>query len=251
MFAGTSQAELIVDGLYQLSNHPDGGAAPPLYGLRLDGLGGGSSIYTFDFNYSDADRSSAMFLDLQTQVDGNRTIRIFGDLYGGLNSGSAYADPTGGRVGWWTVDFTYRENGRNSGDGGNFDDVLAGYDPTVGQGEQTSNNGALSWNDPNNAEGFAGNGEFELVEYPPTRDYTFRLGDETDGHRGFDGLSGWGWMNHSGLGSPPNYTHQAASDWLFTAELRPVPAPSAFLLGLVGLVSVRVARRKERRNTNA
>ena len=30
--------------------------------------------------------------------------------------------------------------------------------------------------------------------------------------RGFAGISGWGWLNHSGL------PHISASDWLFTAE---------------------------------
>ena len=43
---------IINDGTYQLKNHPDGNAAPPPYGLRLDGLlnGNQGTIYTFDFN---------------------------------------------------------------------------------------------------------------------------------------------------------------------------------------------------------
>jgi hypothetical protein len=36
-------------GTYVLGNHPDGNAAPPHYGLRIDNLFGGVDPFTFDF----------------------------------------------------------------------------------------------------------------------------------------------------------------------------------------------------------
>ncbi len=50
-----------------------------------------------------------------------------------------------------------------------------------------------------------------------------------------------GWMNHDG-GDRSLSNHVAASDWLFTAEL--VPLPSAAGLGLAGLLGVGARRRR-------
>ena len=70
---------------------------------------------------------------------------------------------------------------------------------------------------------------------------TFRLGDEDSdaGHRGFAGISGWGWMNH---GDPE--VHHDYSDWLFTAEKLPVPTPGSLaLMSAGGMLWIRRNRR--------
>ena len=59
-------------GTYAINNHPDGSAASPFYGLRLDGLGGGSDIWTFDFDHTD----SAMFMTFSATE-----LRIFGSSF--------------------------------------------------------------------------------------------------------------------------------------------------------------------------
>ncbi|MGK7897958.1 MAG: Ig-like domain-containing protein, partial [Xenococcus sp. (in: cyanobacteria)] len=65
---------------YQLHNHPDGNAASPFYGLRLDGLltGNADDIVTFDFENAQSD----MRIAIQ-----NNQIRIFGVAYGGADIG--------------------------------------------------------------------------------------------------------------------------------------------------------------------
>ena len=59
MLLASNAAQALPSGTYVLGSHPDGGEAPPTYGLRLDHLFGGSEVYTFDFSHA----SSAMFMD--------------------------------------------------------------------------------------------------------------------------------------------------------------------------------------------
>ena len=82
---------------YKLHSHPDGAAASPYYGLRLDGLlsGNDRDIYTFDFDAAGA----SVFLDYDDTAD---TIHIYGTAYGGKDVGQSYEDPT-----FWEIDFTY------------------------------------------------------------------------------------------------------------------------------------------------
>ena len=82
MAAPMARAVPILPGLYNLNNHPDGGARPPLYGARWDGLftpsaavvaatGSDSTIFTTNFDHP----LSAMFMDYD---DIAGTIHIFG-----------------------------------------------------------------------------------------------------------------------------------------------------------------------------
>ena len=69
--------------------------------------------------------------------------------------------------------------------------------------------------------------------------YSFRLGDENNdlGHRGFSGISGWGWLIHG----PPGSSHVVASDWLFTVgDLVPTPGS----LAIFGIAAGALARRR-------
>lgn len=201
---------IVTNGLYNLHNHPDGNANPPAYGMRLDGLydTSGSDIFTLDF---DDPQSS-----VQMQITDN-SIRIFGSALGGRDVGGSYANDQ--YLGIYTIDFTY-SLGISQVPG---DDDLWVVAPTA------SNSGMVStplgddinlWDKSNGT-------------------FNFRLGDENNdnGHRGHDGISGWGWMNHS----DPD-VHIAATDWLFTATL--VPTPGALALLSAGALCMTSRRRR-------
>ncbi|MGI9014528.1 MAG: hypothetical protein ACR2GY_09795 [Phycisphaerales bacterium] len=208
---GTSvSAAIIAPGTYRLGNHPDGGIDPPPYGLRLDELfnvSSGTDKFTFDFEATGA----GVFLD----YDGS-TIRIYGRAFGGRDIGTTYDSN-------WTsfvnFDFTYRDNvGQVPGD----DDLWVDDD-------DRDNNGYIVWE--------ANNTRFDLNDKSDGTK-SFRLGDEDNdqGHRGFAGISGWGWLLVNGRDKA------GAQDWLFT--LNPIPLPSAGLMGVAGLAVVGARRRR-------
>ena len=212
-FAGTTaQAGGITPGLYRLGNHPGGGNNPPPYGLRLDELFNvthGVDVFSFDFEAP----QSNMFLN----YDGSN-IRIFGTAFGGRDVGTTY-DPH------WTstvqIDFTYRKNvGSVPGD----DDVWV-------DGQSHQNNGTVRWD--------ATGQTFHLRDKQGSFPFSFRFGDKDDdqGHRGHDGISGWGWFYVNGSDKP------GAQDWLFTAT-KVIPAPAAAFMGVAGLGLITVRRRR-------
>jgi len=173
---------------YELCNHPDGGAAAPFYGLRLDGLltGDAHDIVTFDFESDQSD----MRINIQDD-----SIRIFGVAHGGIDLGEEY-DPH--NSGLWKIDFTYNNVTGLDGD----DDLI------VARNLAGTNTGEITQ--------LYGEGEsFDLTDYAGAHPMTFQLGDGVDdlGYRGFSGISGWGWVNHSG-----GEGHLAASDFLFTVK---------------------------------
>jgi|GEM_PF-4891332 len=174
---------------YRLANHPDGDHQPPPYGMRLDELFDvtpGHDVFSFDFEHP----ASAMWMDLAPDE-----IHIFGRAYGGLDIGAGY-DPAYQGVAqidlWYTMgvglvpvdDDSIVDTANNV----NAGSIRVSFGPTPGAA-------------------------IPLVDERGNYGYSFRFGDEDDdnGHRGFAGLSGWGWVNHSGL------PHVAAGDWLFTA----------------------------------
>ena len=203
----SASGAVIATGMYQLHNHPDGNALPPAYGLRLDELynaTSGHDIYTFDF--------SAMASNVQMAVTPT-TIHIYGQSYGGRDIGGGYAADIDAGV--YSFSFVYN----------------IGVQPVAGDDDiyvlaDMQNTGWIS----------TPRGDTIALVDKSDGNYSFRLGDEDNdaGHRGFNGISGWGWLNHGGR------PHVAASDWLFTAEL--VPAPSA--MGLLALAGVAAGRRR-------
>jgi hypothetical protein len=207
--AGTSQAAIIANGVYNLHNHPDGSAQPPRYGLRLDELYNvnptGHDIFTFDF---DDARSNV------TMTVSPGMISITGSAWGGRDTGTGYAAAL---QGLYSFNFVYNVGVANHP---SDDDIWVVAD--------LQNFGSIT----------TPTGDVIPLVDKSDGNYSFRLGDENNdlGHRGFNGISGWGWLNHGPVGSP----HVSASDWLFTATL--VPAPST--LALVGLGGVLVGRRR-------
>ena len=209
-----AQATVIdADTLYDLSNHPDGGAADPLSGLRLDGLltGHTADIYTFDFE--DAASSMTMLWDSATN-----TLTITGTAFGGEDGGSAYVS---GTTEIWNITFTYN------------DMYVCGTGLCSNSGTGTVSSATF--------------GSYDLIAVSGRNSYAFQL--DLD-HRGFAGISGWGWMNHcpsaenEGAGGACD-THLYASDWLFTAEKTPVSEPATLLLLGIALAGMGLVRRKK------
>lgn len=201
--SGTATGAIISQGLYTLHNHPDGSAQPPLYGLRLDELynaTSGRDIFTFDFD--DARSSMSMVVTANT-------VRIYGVVWGGRDTGTSYAvEPT---TGLYTVDFLY-DIGVVS--------VAGDDDLGVLQAASRQNHGTIT--SPTNDV-------IALVDEAMDHEYGFRLGDEDNdlGHRGFAGISGWGWLTHG----PDPDAHVASSDWIFTATLVPTPGAMSLAIG--------------------
>ena len=192
-----SQSEpvsILEDGTYMLSNHPDGtdfGNGNPhgliLTGLFIDGMYQTGDISVFDFEHPDA--------NMRMNINGDE-IRIFGTAFGHLDvDGNFDYDDT---PGLWQIDFTYNNADNVSGDDDiSIDAQFAGLNTgTIKQlyGDQV---------------------EFDLTDEAGSNSFSFQVGDKTDnqGHRGVDGISGWGWLNHS---NADEYVYH--SDWLFTVD---------------------------------
>lgn len=210
----SASAAVIVSGQYRLRNHPDGNARPPAYGAKFTELynaTSGTDVFTFDFDHA----QSAMYLDY---MFGN-TIRIHGQAWGGRDTGTTYANDQ--YRGLYTFDFTYvRGVGLAAGD----DDLFVAPLPYYNYGTLLTPLGDVI----RLRDGHYGGGQPD-----------FRFGDADDdrGHRGFNGLSGWGWLYYARPGE--SYTYVADSDWLFTGELVPAPGAAAALIGLGALAARR------------
>lgn len=215
--AGGAAAANLLPGLYRLHNHPDGNQRPPLYGARFDELynaTSGHDVFTLDFDAV----QSAVYMT----INAARTeIRIFGQSWGGRDTGTAYANDL--YRGVYSFDFTYNIGVM----------LVPGDDDLVVGAPSGSNFGFIT--------GPGSLGTTQLTD-AAMDGKTFRLGDENNdlGHRGFSGISGWGWMNYirDGRMAP----HVESTDWLFTATYE-IPAPGALaLVGLGGLVGLRRRR---------
>ncbi len=222
--ASADAAAIQLGATYGLHNHPDGGARPPEYGLRLDELfneTGGNDIFTFDFD----DASSAMFMSINA---GGNEIRIFGTVLGGRDVGGSYANDQ--YLGLYEVDFTY-SFGVGSVPGDDDLQVLE----TMG----STNGGFIAPLAVVDGGPSVGGGAITLGETANGSGMTFRFGDENNdnGHRGFAGLSGWGWINVDG---DPHAGQ--ANDWLFTADPEPIPEPAT--VGLMAMGALALLRRR-------
>jgi len=222
---------------FRLFDHPNGGAADPTYGLRLDNLLSMDGEYTFSFDQPNA----AMFLEYDSTAE---TIRIFGQAFGGLDIGSVW-DPDYATL--WDIDFTYTANVSLDTDG-NGDDFVVNPD-------NPNNSGTITAAIVTSATSAINQGDsYSLVDFngDPSKGFSFKFND-IDQHRidagpDNDGrFVGWGWVNHS------DEPHVAASDWLFTGIAIPepttfaVPEPTTFIVwSLLGLTSSGIVYRRKR-----
>ncbi len=206
---------ILEPGSYGLRDHPDGNQAPPTYGLRLDELvdvNAWHDVFTFSFNHPEAD----MRLDITEVAPDEFEVHIYGTAFGGLVQGGEYDAANSGVV---DINFLYTLAHPVIGD----DDLIVTTPNFTNTGEITFDGQTIDLFDRANSEGF-----------------TFRLGDANHDqrYRGFDGISGWGWVDHGTAG-----THIYSSDWLFTV----VPAPgSAALLSIALALCARGRRRRTR-----
>jgi len=211
-----AMGDIVAYGNYRLHNHPDGAERPPLYGMRLDELFNATAnhdVFTFNFDHA----LSNMQLDYTPT-----TIHIYGVVFGGRDNGGDYANDA--YRGLYTIDFTYNFGlGLAPGD----DDVMVNPGTHYNYGTITAPGGTAF----NLRDGHYSGGQPD-----------FRLGDEDNdaGHRGFDGLSGWGWLFFQAQGG--SYINHASDDWLFTATLTPTPGAAA-LMGLGAAAGLRRRRR--------
>ncbi len=202
------------DGEYSLGNHPDGNSATPFYGMVLNSLyrPKGSRKFTFDFDHEASDMR--MIVDA-----GGSSIRIFGSVFGGRDIGDDWADDV--YKGMYEIDFSYT-SGLSLASGDNDLEVRL----------PASNSGIIS----------TPLGDvFDLLDKANDSGRVFRLGDEDNdlGHRGFDGISGWGWLTGRQQGGR---SKNVSGDFLFT--VKPVPAPGTAVLGGLGLVCFTGRRRR-------
>lgn len=218
ILALATQAEA-AEHLFQLHNHPDGQVLPPPYGARIDELynaTGGTDFFTFNFDAPGSDMKLS-YDDLA------QTIHIFGVSLGGRDIGGSYANDI--YLGLYTFDFTYNFGvGQVPGD----DDIWSS------PASDAMNGGELK------APASAGGQTFVLLDNGLSSfGYTFRFGNENNdlGHRGYNGTSGWGWLEIDGA-----MNSGATRDWLFTAELIPEPATAVLALFGIGAIIRRRSR---------
>lgn len=202
---------VLAPGTYQLRNHPDGAEAPPFYGARYDELynaTSGHDIFTLDFNDS---RSNVTMTITAT------TIRIVGNAWGGRDNGSGFAADS--YRGLYHVDFLYN----------------LGVSQTPGDNDiwvNTANYANHGFIDTPLGD------KINLVDERGSFGFSLRIGNEDNdlGHRGYNGISGWGWQSYS---TANGITHAVSTDWLFTVV---VPAPSA--AAFLGLGALAAGRRR-------
>jgi len=210
--AGTSK--------FDLSDHPDGNANPPGYGLRLDGLFGGRAgasggVTTFSF---DPFNVSLLVNDDDPSMI---SINIVGTVYGGEDTGAGY----GFGEGAYDLDFTYNFNVAPDGTGWKVAPANAG------------NNGTLT--SLGNADVAAGE-TFSFFDFADTS-FLFlqddhRLGGHAEAGQGFWVGRGWVTMD------PDGETRRGTKDYLFLGKSVPAPLGAGF--GAAGVLALGVRRRR-------
>jgi hypothetical protein len=214
----TALADFLPHGTYTLGSHPSTTDNPPPLGLRLDRLFGTPGKFAFDFD----NPLSNMVMDF----DGS-SIRIHGNAFGGHDGGMDFAND--GYQGVYAVDFTYQANIVEFANG----DVALQVSPSA------LNNGTIT--SPGSIPG--GEQTVTLTERADMDGNSFYLAFN---HRGFAGLSGFGWLDF------PGRPDHALADWLFTAEFQGgnggnppvIPAPGAVVLAAIGLGTLGCVRRR-------
>jgi len=256
---------------WNLFDHPDGGAALPTYGLRLDGLlsGIGSKqpgthdIWTFSFQDKPGDGRNTSPIGNSTvlmtlyEFNGAQNININGTVFGGRRadaSGDVDSEDVFGETGpdgWidsfsgiWELDFTYDTGVSSTAN----DTPLEVSNPTAELDKL--NTGTLTAI----AVGgdIAADAVFNLEAESGKHSYAFRYGDDAAGRCGgfpavlcADRAEGHGWLNHGITPGSEPAGHLYASDFFFTG-VQAVPVPAALPLMLTGLAAFGLLSRRRK-----
>lgn len=205
MAAAGASAGIIAE--FDLFDHPNGKESPPPYGLRFDGLFGGTDIVTFSI---DSFANSKLVIE---DNGGNLEIHITGTLFGGT------VDGLGGYIAGeaWNYHFAY------------VDGVMAVADGwMVNTTNPTSNAGTLTnVGDPGMIIDFFGKGNANNTQF------LFL----SDGHR-LDGDDS-SWVGRGWVTDLANGNDGLTRDWLFTAT----PTPGTAVIALSGIAMLGRRRR--------
>jgi hypothetical protein len=173
---------------------------------------------------------------MEMTYDGT-TISIDGIAYGGHDAGGVHADDAVDGLYEFHVAYSVAEVVENlgGGDANGLQDIgmpgqTAGLTP-IGTLEFLET--GMTW---------------ELKDKQGSHPASLRVGDEDNdlGHRGFDGISGWGWLMFREVGENDYVMASGSQDWLFVARRRSdAPEPGAVSLLLIGLAAI-ATRRKAR-----
>jgi len=205
---------------------------PPAYGLRLDGLFGGSDAVTFSFSP-----------DVQFTAAGDGSASLTGVITVNHNAGAAAGNGTS-----WLLDVQFSE----SSDNGtlHFYDILAGSKMTL-VGDPTTEvrfRNTVTMDMPFQV----GPGAVEdKPAYPYRTNNVNSAAGWVDFQRSgalFDGMADPN-GELGGLSDTGPWYHTGSNDFLFeltSADCQPVPAPGALALGLVGAAGLAFYRRCRR-----
>lgn len=223
IFAGAAHAGTVTK--FKLFDHPDAGAAPPPYGIRLDNLFGTDSgdggVTTFSFNTTEG-----VFLTVtdNTDMGGGITINISGVVFGGRDTGSTVDSDHDG-TGTYQLDFTYTVNVGEQGTGWVVNPASA------------SNAGTL---EAINVNGDESDFMFSIFESTGSNNFKFlqddhRLNGHPESGQGF-------WVGRGWLTFDPLTNASGTQDFLFIGMLVPLPTPGA--LTAAGLLTAALVRRR-------
>jgi len=191
------------DQVYACHDHPNGGAAPPTYGLRLDDLIE-TGTYTFSFDHDDGKERAGVTLTYDADL---QQIHLSGRAFGGLETDDAWSNEASG---WVTIDFTYTKNVsvRDACDAPEGDDLYV-------TGQSASNSGTVM------LDGWGGNAVFAFSDKQADSGCSFIFDNDSDskGNGEIAGdpavWSGSGWLRPR---------EDGPRDWLFIAEALALPA---------------------------